>query len=39
MFDVFKEFKSLAENQYGETIKCPKTDGEGEYTSLEFEIF
>ncbi|KAL2342497.1 hypothetical protein Fmac_003782 [Flemingia macrophylla] len=38
-FGVFKEFKMLVEKQCGNPIKTLRTDGGGEYTSLEFEKF
>lgn len=37
VFAVFKEFKQLAEKQCGGSIKKLRTDGGGEYTSLELD--
>lgn len=39
VFSVLKEIKKLIENQSGKTIKFLRTDGDGEYTSLEFRKF
>jgi len=36
VFYVFKRFKATTERQCGEKIKVLRTDGGGEYTSLEF---
>ena len=37
VFDVFKSWKALVENQYEKKIKILRTDNGGEYTSVEFE--
>jgi transposase InsO family protein len=39
VFDVFKNFKVLVENQSGKKLKILRTDGGGEYTSKNFELF
>lgn len=39
VFSKFLEFKSLAENQTGNKIKCLRTDNGGEYTSIELENY
>ena len=39
VFVTFKSFKLLVEKQSGCSIKMLRTDGGGEYTSLEFENF
>ncbi|PNY18017.1 copia-type polyprotein [Trifolium pratense] len=39
VFDVFKRFKALVENQSSKRIKILRTDGGGEYTSRSFESF
>ena len=36
VFDRFREFKTLMENQTGKKIRVLRTDNEGEYTSNEF---
>lgn len=38
-FNVFKKFRVLAEKQSGRTLKILRTDGGGEYTSKEFDIY
>ncbi|GAU46952.1 hypothetical protein TSUD_281870 [Trifolium subterraneum] len=38
-FEVFKRFKTLVEKQSDKSIKVPRTDGGGEYTSKEFENY
>lgn len=37
--EVFRKFKTLIEKESDESIKILRTDGGGEYTSKEFEIF
>jgi len=37
VFDVFRKFKTLVENQSEKKIKILKTDDGGEYTSKMFE--
>ncbi|MCI27168.1 retrovirus-related pol polyprotein from transposon tnt 1-94, partial [Trifolium medium] len=39
VFDVFKRFKALVENQSSKRMKILITDGGGEYTSKKFESF
>lgn len=39
VFEIFKRFKMLFENQSGKKIKVLRTDGGGEYTSKMFEEF
>jgi len=39
VLDVFKRFKAMVERQCGEKIKLLRTNGGGEYTSVEFERF
>eukprot|EP00253_Pinus_taeda_P021488 PITA_21488 len=39
VFDRFKEFKALVENQIENTIKVMRTDNDGEFCSNEFEEF
>ena len=39
VFNVFKHFRVLVEKETGMTIKCLRTDNEGEFTSLEFEKY
>ena len=36
VFERFREFKTLVENQTGKKIRVLRTDNEGEYTSNEF---
>ena len=38
-FDKFKIFKNRVENEFGIKIKCLRSDGGGEFTSNEFNIF
>ena len=38
-FDVFKRFKSMIENESGQTIKILRSDGGGEYKLNEFIEF
>ena len=38
-FTTFKNYKSLVEKESGELIYCLSTDGEGEFTSNEFNEF
>jgi len=37
--EIFKRFKTLVENESDKSIKILRTDGGGEYTSKEFEVF
>lgn len=39
VFDIFKKFKALVENQSIGRIKVLRIDGSGEYTSKVFESF
>ena len=39
VFEIFKRFKILVENQSEKKIKVLRTDGGGEYTSKMFEKF
>ena len=39
VFDRFKEFKALVENQTEKKIKVLRTDNSGEFCSKEFEEF
>ena len=39
VFEKFKEFKALIENQSEKRIKTLRSDNGGEYTSKEFEAF
>ena len=39
VFDRFKEFKALVENQIEKKIKVPRTDNGGDICSKEFEKF
>ena len=39
VFETFKNWKALVENQYERKIKVLRTDNGGEYTSTEFEDF
>ena len=39
VFDKFKEFKALVENQIEKKIKAPRTDNGGEFCNKEFEEF
>lgn len=39
VFGIFKELKQLVEKQSGNSIKMLRTEGGGEYTSLEFDKF
>ena len=36
MFDTFKKWKDLAENEIGKRLKCLRSDNGGEYCSKEF---
>ena len=36
VFDLFKVFKALAENQYGRKLKILRSDNGGEYVKYEF---
>ncbi|CAJ2632337.1 unnamed protein product [Trifolium pratense] len=39
VFDVFKKFRIIVQNESGEVISKIRTDGGGEYTSNEFKSF
>ena len=39
VFDIFKEFKALVENQTEKKIKVPRADNGGEFCKKEFEEF
>ena len=39
VFDRFKEFKALVENQTEKKIKVLRTDNGGEFSKKEFEYF
>ncbi|PNY05002.1 putative copia-type polyprotein [Trifolium pratense] len=39
VFDVFKKFRIIVQNESGEVISKLRTDGGGEYTSNEFKSF
>ena len=39
MFDTFKKWKSLAENQKRKRLKCLRYDNGGEYYSKEFDSY
>jgi 5'-3' exoribonuclease 2 len=39
VFDKFKEFKALEENQIEKKIKVPRIDNVGEFCNKEFEEF
>ena len=39
VFDVFKQFKALVENQCNLSIKALRSDNGGEYTSSQFVEF
>lgn len=39
VFEIFKRFKKLVENQSEKKIKVLHTDGGGKYTSKNFEEF
>ena len=39
IFERFKEFKSLIENQIGKRIKVLRTDNGGEFSGKEFDQF
>ncbi|KAK8954179.1 hypothetical protein KSP39_PZI002872 [Platanthera zijinensis] len=38
-FTKFREFKAAAEKQSGHNLKCLRSDGGGEFTSLEFQDY
>ena len=39
VFDVFKKWKALVENETGLKLKCLRSDNGGEYCSKEFEEY
>ena len=39
VFDTFKKWKALAENETGKRLKCLRSDNGGEYCSKEFESY
>ena len=39
MFDTFKKWKALPENETGKRLKCLRSDNGGEYYSKEFESY
>ena len=39
MFDTFKKWKALAENETGKRLKCLRSDNGGEYCSKEFDSY
>ena len=39
VFDTFKKWKSLAENEIGKRLKCLRSDNGGEYCSKEFDSY
>lgn len=39
VLEVFKKFKVLVEKQSGSSLKIVRSDGGGEYTSLEFQKY
>lgn len=39
VFDQFKRFKILVEKEIDLSIKCLRTDGGGEFNSIEFNNF
>ena len=39
MFDTFKKWKTLAENEIGKRLKCLRSDNGGEYCSNEFDSY
>ena len=39
MFDTFKKWKSLAENETGKKLECLRFDYGGEYSSKEFDNY
>ena len=39
MFDTFKKWKSLAENEIGKRLKCLRSDNGGKYCNKEFDNY
>ena len=39
VFEIFKEFRALAEEQCGRPVKCLKFDNGGEYMNRQFEDY
>ena len=39
MFDTFKKWKDLAENETGKSLKCLRSNNRGEYCSREFDSY
>ena len=39
VFDTFKKWKDLAENETGKRLKCLRSDNGGEYCSKEFDSY
>ena len=39
VFDTFKKWKALAENETGKKLKCLRSDNGGEYCSKEFDRY
>ena len=39
VFDTFKKWKALVENETGERLKCLRSDNGGEYCSKEFDSY
>ena len=39
MFDTFKKWKALVENETGKRLKCLRSDNGGEYCSKEFDSY
>ena len=37
VFDTFKKWKSLVENEIGKRLKCLRSDNGGEYCSNDFD--
>ena len=37
-FKIFKDFKTLVDNEIGVKIKCLRSDNGGEFTSKKFDI-
>jgi hypothetical protein len=39
MFDTFKKWKALVENETGKSLKCLRSDNGGEYYNKEFDDY
>jgi len=39
VFDTFKKWKALVENEIGKRLKCLRSDNGGEYCSKEFDRY